>query len=299
MNQVLKCGASGRLVGEFQGYVDGQPSVVWLDRGNMPSVGAKLYAGPVLEFVEAGSAPAPGVDLAGLVRFGWCDIDSSDFIERPDGKFVRLADVEVAIAAAPSAPIGATVDTPELNALAARYGNSKAGKDYMALIAHIDQHVASQVRAAQAEPVVLADERMLFESEFDNAKGAEGTQHDVIGWYYFHEEVQAMWQAWEARAKVAAQAGQVAVTGWISTDDRLPENGKDVIILYWPYNNHENERIAGTAHHVEGTFYDEDGNDMHPPSHWMPFVIPVATPSPASESLRSPQEAAGTEKGGM
>lgn len=81
--------------------------------------------------------------------------------------------------------------------------------------------------------------------------------------------------------EVAEQAGQVAVPGWISTDDRLPENGKDVIILYWPYDNHENERVAGTAHHVEGTFYDEDGNDMHPPSHWMPFVIPHAAPSPA------------------
>ena len=83
---------------------------------------------------------------------------------------------------------------------------------------------------------------------------------------------------------VAAQAGQVALPGWINVDERLPENGKDVIILYWPYNNHENERVAGTAHHVEGTFYDEDGNDMHPPSHWMPFVIPAAAPSPAKES---------------
>ena len=64
------------------------------------------------------------------------------------------------------------------------------------------------------------------------------------------------------------------VPKWISTDDRLPDNGKDVIILYWPYNNHENERVACTAHHVEGTFYDEDGNDMHPPSHWMPFILP-------------------------
>lgn len=64
------------------------------------------------------------------------------------------------------------------------------------------------------------------------------------------------------------------VPNWISTDDRLPDDGKDVIILYWPYNNHENERVAGTAHHVEGTFYDEDGNDIHPPSHWMPFILP-------------------------
>lgn len=99
--------AAPRLVGEFQGYVDSQPSVVWFDRKNMPAVGSKLYALPpraatprswavlltsenhgtvgpvgctfpwagekhervqVMEIVEAGAPPAPGTDLGGLVR---------------------------------------------------------------------------------------------------------------------------------------------------------------------------------------------------------------------------------------
>jgi len=38
--------AAARLVGEFQGYVDGQPSVVWADRKNMPKVGDRLFAIP-------------------------------------------------------------------------------------------------------------------------------------------------------------------------------------------------------------------------------------------------------------
>lgn len=39
--------AASRLVGEFQGFVDGiEPSVHWLDRKNMPQVGDRLFAIP-------------------------------------------------------------------------------------------------------------------------------------------------------------------------------------------------------------------------------------------------------------
>jgi len=34
-------------VAEFEGYVDGEPLVRWMDRDNMPRVGTKLFAGPV------------------------------------------------------------------------------------------------------------------------------------------------------------------------------------------------------------------------------------------------------------
>lgn len=37
--------AATRLVGEFQGFVDGEPFVAWTDRTRMPNVGEKLYAG--------------------------------------------------------------------------------------------------------------------------------------------------------------------------------------------------------------------------------------------------------------
>lgn len=119
--------AAPRLVGEFQGYVEGEPSVVWADRKNMPQVGDKLYALPpraavprswsilltsanhgvvgaagsefkavpegyervqVMEIVEAGAAPAPGTDLGGLVRI------------MIDGTVIPLA--------APSALVGAS-----------------------------------------------------------------------------------------------------------------------------------------------------------------------------------------------
>lgn len=105
----LREAAAPRAVGEFKGYIDGEPAVRWYDRRNMPNVGDKLFLDParaagiepriwsilltsanhgivgplgsafrhagehhervqVVEIVEAGAPPAPGTDLAGLVR---------------------------------------------------------------------------------------------------------------------------------------------------------------------------------------------------------------------------------------
>lgn len=75
--------------------------------------------------------------------------------------------------------------------------------------------------------------------------------------------------------ELMALASAPTVGQWVNVDERLPEDHSDVIILYWPYDNHENEQVAGSAYHVEGTFYDEDGNDMHAPSHWMPINRPA------------------------
>lgn len=49
--QIVRSAAPARPVGEFQGYIDGEPAVTWFDRTRMPNVGEKLYAG---------AAPAAG-----------------------------------------------------------------------------------------------------------------------------------------------------------------------------------------------------------------------------------------------
>lgn len=136
---------SARPVGEFEGYVDGvEPSVRWLDRTNMPQVGDRLFAIPpraavprswsilltsanhgtvgpvgstfphagekhervqVMEIVEAGAPPAPGVDLAGLVRFDFSDLDGENeqFGEVAGGAYFLAHQVEARCAGA--API--------------------------------------------------------------------------------------------------------------------------------------------------------------------------------------------------
>jgi len=45
-------------VAEFEGYVDGEPLVRWMDRDNMPRVGTKLFAAPVA--AQAGQVAVPG-----------------------------------------------------------------------------------------------------------------------------------------------------------------------------------------------------------------------------------------------
>jgi len=425
-----------RAVGEFKGYVDGEPAVRWFDRKNMPQVGDKLFAAPVraagaeprtwallltsenhgtvgpvgstfphagekhervqvMEIVEAGAAPAPGTDLGGLVRI------------TIDGTVIPLA--------APSAPVGASVDTPALDSLLATfsicdsdpmapkaaYENARA-----ALIAHIDQHVASQVRAArdaqrpgdddllevartlcsiaarrgelapekrqhyphadeegspvlaaahvacvargytqdglaingvnypitpgaralltkqaardgaggmvkanefvgrasvaishsgegaaQAEPVVLTDE-MIIEVAAEEDYGDE-------------DPVCIIRLARRFEREVAAQAGQVAVPGWISVDERLPEfrhectsSGCEVSDSLMVYGQNEFGTTGCGFGHArdDGTWatYEAEYDQLTvvKVTHWMPLPS-----KPASESLRSPQEAAGTEKG--
>lgn len=63
-------------------------------------------------------------------------------------------------------------------------------------------------------------------------------------------------------------------SAWISVEDRLPPNDVDAIILFWPYDNRENAQMVGQGHHIDGVFYNDDGDDMHPPSHWIPLPAP-------------------------
>lgn len=61
--------------------------------------------------------------------------------------------------------------------------------------------------------------------------------------------------------------------GWISVDERLPADGESVVVLYWPYNNRSNHQcMTGAVFNAySGLFLtDTDGDELHPPSHWMP-----------------------------
>ena len=58
--QIVRSSALAQPVGEFEGYVDGEPSVAWFDRTRMPEVGDKLYAG---------AAPAAGTALPDWISY--------------------------------------------------------------------------------------------------------------------------------------------------------------------------------------------------------------------------------------
>lgn len=147
--------AVGEFQGYVDGADGVKPSVRWLDRKNMPQVGDTLFALPrqaavprswsilltsanhgtvgplgstfphagekhervhVMEIVEAGAPPAPGVDLAGLVRFDFSDLDSENeqFGEVAGGAYFLAHEVEARCAGAtPVAAQAGQVAVPE------------------------------------------------------------------------------------------------------------------------------------------------------------------------------------------
>ena len=84
------------------------------NHGTVGPAGCKFSHAPekhervqVVEIVPAGSPPAPGVDLSGLMRFGFCDINDDEFVERPDGAYFLAHQVEERVTCAPAAkPVG-------------------------------------------------------------------------------------------------------------------------------------------------------------------------------------------------
>lgn len=68
---------------------------------------------------------------------------------------------------------------------------------------------------------------------------------------------------------------------WISIEDQEPPQNTFVAIVFWPYENHENRQIVGYAEYVDGVFYTHEGEDHHPPSHWM--LLP---PLPKSQKVQ-------------
>ena len=82
-----------------------------------------------------------------------------DYVEKQDAATrtdLRKALMEEFEAPAIAPPVAAeSVDTEEFSALAARYGNSKAGKDYMALVANAAAWGAQQREAGQHEGALI------------------------------------------------------------------------------------------------------------------------------------------------
>lgn len=167
---IARAAAAPRLVGEFKGYIDGEPAVRWLDRTNMPQVGDKLFAAPA-RAVAAGRPArtwsllltsenhgqvgklgcnfpwAPGqherVQVMEIVEAGAAPAPGTDL-----GGLVRITiDGTVIPLAAPPAPVGAsTVLTDErVNEIYdASTDTTPAYKAHIAFARAIEREVAAQ-----------------------------------------------------------------------------------------------------------------------------------------------------------
>jgi len=104
--------------------------------------------------------------------------------------------------------------------------------------------------------------------------------------------------AYEVRALYAtppspAQGGADEATKWIAVSERLPADDQSVFCAYWPYNNKSNRQSiqlcifeAPTGNFLTYT----DGDEAHPPSHWMPAPdMPKLPELPIDATMTAPQ----------
>jgi hypothetical protein len=91
------------------------------------------------------------------------------------------------------------------------------------------------------------------------------------------------------RGPVAAQAGQVVVQeGWINIDETEPPEHELIALRYWPYGNSENPQAVTGGRYIDGTYYNDEGDEMHPPSHWcrLPYFDAEATAKTSTSGER-------------
>ena len=160
------------------------------------------------------------------------------------------------------------------------FRNKGATEHYNALLEEIERVIATPAAVVRAAPAGWHDavfaECMKIETAY-KADDPAGTVRALINWYY--EEASGVSDGVKRMADnymrltcaTPAAEGATQAGEWISVDERLPEDNQRVAIVFWPYNNQENEQIVGAAEHVEGTFYTHEGDEHHPPSHWMPL----------------------------
>lgn len=95
-----------------------------------------------------------------------------------------------------------------------------------------------------------------------------------------------------AAAPSAPVVAQQAPADWISVDDQEPPEHELIAARYWPYDNHENAQAVSGARYIDGTFYDDEGDELHPPSHWcrLPPFDAAATAQASTAGERPEQQ---------
>jgi hypothetical protein len=96
----------------------------------------------------------------------------------------------------------------------------------------------------------------------------------------------AMRKVREVREALAATP--VAAPGWFSIDATEPPENELIALRYWPYGNSENPQAVTGARYIDGTYYNDEGDEMHPPSHWcrLPYFDAEATAQASTSGER-------------
>lgn len=196
-----------------------------------------------------------------------------------------------ALYATPPAATGAstaqTIDTREFRSImelaAAQFHRTEVFvqdlPSWPSIINHIDAKIAE---ASAPASTVLTDERIaeIASANSDVPSFARAIEREtLIG----------MLMANDSKIDpVAAQAGQVAVPGWIDIDATEPPEHELIALRYWPYGNSENPQAVTGGRYIDGTYYNDEGDEMHPPSHWcrLPYFDAEATAKASTSGER-------------
>lgn len=225
--------ATPRAVGEFEGYVDGEPSVRWTDRKNMPNVGDKLFLDPAR---AAGIEPRMWSILLTSANHGAVGPFGSQFPHAGE-RHERVKVVEIIETGAPparDADLAGLVRLPLTNeqiddawdSIPATFTRGQGEQEWdrenrRAFARAIEREVAAQAgQVAVPEGWAFAPlkptKEMLAAAmlTWANTPGAA-----------IEETYAAMLAAAPSAPAVAQQAPAQAVPGWISVDERLPDAG--------------------------------------------------------------------------
>lgn len=248
--------AASRLVGEFQGFVDGiEPSVHWLDRKNMPQVGDRLFAIPAHAAV-----PRSWSILLTSANHGTVGPLGSTFphagehhervvvVEVPASAGAPSDQVNLVLRAAPAAEAGASTvltDEPQ-NGIAATHRHDEGA---IARCSYCGRY--------SLDPATLSDRQPACEC---------GRQHGWSG-SFKKPEPDSRWSGKAPAAReVAAQAGQVAV----------PEDARQSIL----------QAVTNCRHSIESKcvkLYAAPNAEGNALSQLVDRIM-AAAPSPAKES---------------
>lgn len=184
-----------------------------------------------------------------LIRSGFEDLGGQEW-KPPLGKPPRF--IEVPAPALPVVPEGLKAFRHTGNAHDGYYPCSRKHPDAMYRVADVHALLAAAVAAVPDLPVQRQGEKPQDDSGL-------------------------------VMPRFAAPAGQHGSEfgGWISIDERTPDEDAEVIVTGPAYGDYKKGRYSSKATFSQGVFFNEDGDDMHEPSHWIAIPATPAIPGGA------------------
>lgn len=75
-----------------------------------------------------------------------------------------------------------------------------------------DRYIAQLLKVQAPSAPVAPDEQAAFEVWAElTIHQRRGERHDVVGWYYFDDDTNTRWEAWQARAALSVKAETAAI----------------------------------------------------------------------------------------